>query len=348
MSKKLEDPRLSFLQRIDLTQTRVKLSDEPILLLCGGIVPNEDKVSALHKNSLIDTAVKALSSLPIIKSMVGDSIKPRDTVRSLRHALIRHQLVSVGKTRFYIFRPEEITNWEFNGVFENLIKFEEELGYICSLIMIILESAGSIAELGAFSQIESLKDKIVVVKSNEFHELSFIELGLLRLVNSNRGDEDGVKRYPWLIGSPEDIGVDLPRDLTSSIEELLERQNKTQLWKQADRSHHIVLICELLNLFRALKKGELRDYLKQLNVLISESELRKKLFLLEEFGIIKKVPYGSDFYTRTSREFHRLHFHYKSDGAIDLMRLKTECMQFYKNDSSENRHRLKAIGKITK
>src|SRR5690606_5982796 len=99
-------------------------------------------------------------------------------------------------------RPEEITDWHADGVYQNLMEYEADLAGICSLVVIILESPGAIAELGAFSQLEDLSHRLMVITSDSFSQDSFIELGILRHIRS-KNNEGSVRVYPWTVPATE-------------------------------------------------------------------------------------------------------------------------------------------------
>ena len=174
------DPREKFIQGLELGESRVSFCGNPIVLLCGG------KVSE--------------------KSHPDDE----EVVASLR------QKLSKTETAFEFFRPEEITDWHSDGVYKNLIDFEKDLAGICSLVLIVLESAGAIAELGAFSQIEDMKQKMMVISSSEIKEKnSFIELGVLRhLVDANSGS---VRKYPWDMCEARGVFVSVEDEVVDDI-----------------------------------------------------------------------------------------------------------------------------------
>lgn len=311
-----KDPREIFLENVDLSSTRTKLSPAPIVLLCGGQTSGN-----------------------------GDDIARR-TAQSLRQAIHDYVLTTSTQPDFELFLPEEITDWEFGGVFEDLMSYEHELANICALIVIIIESAGSIAELGAFSQSPSLKKKIVAVKSSYINDASFIELGLLRHISSETDDRRNVKLYPWSVQHPHNISPTLPEDIVSEISDELELLSKTNQFDADNGAHILTLICELLTLFKALKESELLDYLNQASITITKSELKRKLFLLERFNIIKILGYGSKFYVRTEESFHTINFGYKNHFQTDSLRVVTECLSFYKQNQSKHKNRLRAIGMI--
>lgn len=307
MEKAFQDPRPALLSAIDIEVCKVELSDTPIVLLCGGPV--------------------------LIKERPDD---PIPAIASLRHA------VTDAKTPYEIFRPEEITSWLSDGIFKNLLTLEADLASICSLVVIILESAGSLAELGAFSQLPDLSKKIIAIRSNAFRDVpSFINLGILRHLTEN--ETSSVKNYPWDIKNPTNISDDVVNDIVLDIKEGLGRLTKSSKLKLTNSSHVVVLICEIIDLFSALKEYEILDYLVQIGVDITKEDLKRKLFLLKEFRLIKNEVYGdATFFIRSEEKYHRLRIAMKEGANKDALRINAECLEYY-NAEPKQRHRKKAI-----
>ena len=307
----MQDPRTNLLENIDISSIRIEFSGSPIVLLCGGKVPVKDR----HNDP----------DLPI---------------SSLRHAITN------STTEFETFRPEEITNWQKDGVFKNLMDFEADLAGICSLVVIILESPGSIAELGAFSQLDDLSKKLIAIKSADFNDApSFINLGILRYISENH--ESSVKCYPWELPIDPSIPPDIPNqlitDVCSDIQEELEELPKSQVLNRKKNTHIVVLICEIVRLFVALKESEIIVYLEILGVQIPKEELRRKLFLLERFTLIKREEYGGGkFYLSNSDAFHKIRIPLKDGKHIDSLRVTVDCAKYY-SESSKDRNRTRAI-----
>ena len=310
----MEDPRETLLSNIDLSKIRVEKTS-PIVLLCGGVVKEKERPSD--------------PDLPIY-SVRG----------AIKEAFPNYEL----------FRPEEIQHWQSDAVYQNLMDFEADLASICTVVVIILESAGSIAELGAFSQLEELSEKLIVIKSDDFNHPkyadSFINLGILRYLS--RKNEDCVKTYPWTVTDypdPLEIPPEIIGDIISDIQTKLDSITKEPVFKSKLRSHETVLIYELINRFIALKDSELINYLKIFGIDISKKTLHARLFLLKQFQLICHQDYSdSTFYLVTEENFHSLRLT-QLDGKIrELTRTRLECMEFYKqSDSHIDRHRKGAI-----
>ena len=313
MSADGEDPRLLLLASLDLPSCRVEFSDTPIVLLCGG------KVN--------------------FKTSANDPDPPQ---ASLRHAITNFH------TAFEIFRPEEIPSWHHDAVFKDLMSFELELASICSLVVIILESEGALVELGAFSQLPELSEKIVAICPNQFiNAASFINFGILRFISQK--NSTNVKSYPWEPTKPADISQEVVGDVATDIQQELDKLPQSQVLKVDRSSHVMVLICELLRLFTALKEHEIREYLELFGVKITRETLRGKLFLLQSFRLVKVQNYSDAFFFMRGKEnYHRLRLSPKEkDKPIDILRFETQCLKYYKN-STKQRNRNRAISQAAK
>jgi hypothetical protein len=199
-------------------------------------------------------------------------------------------------------------------------------------------------ELGAFSQLPELSNKIIAVCPEKFiGAASFINLGILRFIAATNAAN--VKSYPWEPTAAKDtILPEVVNDVASDIDEELEKLPKTQLLKVEQNSHVMVLICELLRLFSALKETEILEYLKLADVQVTQHELKGKLFLLQRFRLIKTQQYSDAiFYLRGSEPYHKLRMASKdASKPIDALRLEMQCLEYYQG-IPKHRNRNSAI-----
>jgi hypothetical protein len=304
----LPDPRLTFLQRINIQETRIEFDESHVVLLCGGRVPIKEHPEAAEP-----------------------------PIASLRHALIR-QTQSIE-----FFLPEEIDDWLHDGLFKDLMSFESELAAICSIVVIVLESAGAIAELGAFSQLKELSEKLIAIKSRDFdaahNNKSFINLGLLRFLDGAKGNS--VRSYPWDIRRPEHAEDIVVADVLADIGEEVSRLPKSALLNPQLAAHVAVIIYQLVFTFAALGEKEIQDYLLIFGVTTTRSDIRRKLFLLERFQILRREKYSdAEFFVLGRYGFHKLRLASKDEKKIDAFRTNAECLAYYKLDPKQrNRHR---------
>lgn len=305
----MKDPREAMLADLEISSCRIVHTDSPVVLLCGGSV--------------------------IIKERPDD---PDPRIQSLRHAITQTS------TEFELFRPEEITTWQEDAVFKNLVDFETELAAICSLVVIILESPGAIAELGAFSQLNELRDKLVVIKCSDFSEgenkNSFINLGILRHLKET--NNRSVKIFPWDIDNPHEIDNDTIIDAINGIGDSLAEIKETQVLKITKESHATTLVCDLIRIFVALKNIEIVQYASILGFDLSTDQVHRKLFLLEKFQLIKAVEYdGATYYCRTRSKYNKLRLSSAVGKRLEDVKITLDCMAYY--EKTKDRHRLGAI-----
>lgn len=303
------DPRLAFLASINLPESRI--SHFPgIIFVCGG--PRND--------------------LKYPPTSARDSI-----VRSLwkTHKAVAEQITEA----------EEVQDWLREGHYSNLIEFETDIADLASLIVLFVESAGSIAELGAFSVIPPIASKLLVfIRDNSYEQDSFISLGPIKHLEKIKAT---VRVYPWTLSKttrndefgPADIeSVDrLALDICNDISNALTKSPKSSAFNKKLPGHVMLLICDLVDISLALKLGEILEYLQNFDIRISEGELKKYLYLLEKFKLLEKKYYGDHYFIPTdSHAFVSFKFK-ESKFSHDRLKFKTDMAVYY-SDNDRTRH----------
>jgi hypothetical protein len=83
--------------------------------------------------------------------------------------------------------------------YKDLISFEEDIARIASLVLVIPESPGSLAELGAFAANDIIRRALRVIMQQRFeNDESFIRFGPIELLIKRHG-RDFVGFYPWRV-----------------------------------------------------------------------------------------------------------------------------------------------------
>ncbi len=110
----------------------------------------------------------------------------------------------------------------------------------------------------------------------------------------------------------------------------------------------MVLICQIVSLFIAVKESEIFQFLKVLRINTTNSELRSQLFLLTEFKLIKQVEYSdSRFYMRSKVDFHKLVISTKDKTKpFDELRFTALVSEYYFTNFSNHKNRCRAISKF--
>ena len=117
-----------------------------------------------------------------------------------------------------------------DNAFPDLFELENYLAHLADVIVLFVESPGSIAELGAFAASDTLRPKLLAVR-NTFYasEQSFIADGPIRKIwNTN---EESVQSYTW---DPEQL--DTPK-------------TKEEFGDVANRLTDILVDCTINNLY---------------------------------------------------------------------------------------------------
>jgi hypothetical protein len=106
----------------------------------------------------------------------------------LRDAFLRAAKTSGANYR--IILAEEAKPLTTEAGYNNLLSFRSDIAELVGLILLFVESAGSLAELGAFAALEEVAPKLLAVL-NDFHygQSSFVRNGPLKFLENEHGDE---------------------------------------------------------------------------------------------------------------------------------------------------------------
>lgn len=292
----VSDPREDYLSLISIEKSRVYLSP-PIIFLFGGKIDH----------------------LP-------------HPPKSVRCVLYNHILTKYPTLSNSLVIPEDFKDWLYDSVYPDLLTFESDLAETSSLVIIALESPGSIAELGSFSMNGGLRKKIIIIISEYHHkQSSFITLGPLRLL-----PEENIFSYPYnhiVIADSFDYYLD---DLVDNINRYLNGISKTENFNVKNNGHIALAMYELILMFKALKLNEIKDYLKIISISISTIVTKRLLFLLEKLSLITKNRLGNIDYYIPLKNSQRIKF--SSKGPKKLFDRNTALLgvsQYYTSSRKE-------------
>lgn len=300
----MSDLQTSLLSQIQLAKSRVKPYDG-FIFLCGG----QADIKSAKPTSIRDAICREFAK--------------SDTIERIRIA-------------------EHYKDWSHDAIYRDLVSFEQHLAELSSVIVLILESPGAIAELGLFSAIDTFRKKLLVfVDAGHYKQESFIRLGPVDFLEKSHSNQ--AECHAWLKreGGREtldrDIAEQLQPDLAEAITSRISNPESEEQFSGERWLHVALLICDLLNLFSALTIRELTDYLRVIGVERSESEVRQFLFVLEKMELLVMEPSSKQrFYICTDeRQFLKLHL---EDSRYDLDRFRSDVLtNFKKNDKKRFR-----------
>ena len=262
---------------------------------------------------------------------------------SVRDALQR-ELVKDSQLDAKTRIAEHYKDWSKDGVYSDLLDFENHIAQLSSVIVLILESAGSIAELGLFSAIEGFREKLlVVVETNHYNTPSFIRLGPIDYLE--KSFRNLAECHRWLDENHQldhHALADVPLELVASIKQRIKSDVPARAFDPKRWADVALMICELISLFSALTFKEIQAYIKNLSVNVADSQLHQYLYILERLEFIYMEPKGTQrFYvSRDERSFVSFDAKIKT---FDLMRFRLEVIESYER---EDKKRFRAIQEV--
>jgi hypothetical protein len=260
---------------------------------------------------------------------------------SIRDA-IQRELVKDPTIESRIRVAEDYKDWAHDSIYRDLVSFEKHIAELSSVIVLVLESPGSIAELGLFSVIEAFQKKLlIIIDTSHYQSDSFIRLGPINFLEKVHDNQAECHR--WLNAESRDFdptaAVDLQPELAESIRKRVASQTPERAFQPREWLDIALLTCDLLGLCSALTLRELGVTLESLSCPRRESELKQILFVLERVQLIAMEPKGDQrFYiSRNQNEFVKLSL---TDATFDLNRFRNDLLANYEK---EDKKRFRAI-----
>lgn len=240
------DPRSKFLKLIDLNRSRVLLAPH-ITFICGGPVD----ITATTNHSVRNMFMNASAEIS-------------------------------DKSEGFVL-AENFKDWQTG--YSNLSDFENDIASLSSIIVIILESPGSLAELGLFYANEKLRQKMIVVVHREHHQSeSFIKFGLLDPLEAIK--DEAVLVYEIDSADVDQIKMEEVQDIVKEVLQISDGIDDSSHFDRENLGHVIFLIFQIVDLFSILTAGELRNYLKEMNIDLPQKRISSALYILEKFRLI--------------------------------------------------------------
>ena len=194
--------------------------------------------------------------------------------------------------------PEVYDDWSEFNTYSDLLRFEEDLGYVTSVVVIFLEAPGSIAELGAFSQIATLNQQLVLVVFEKHHpKKSFISLGPLRQLESEGRSSVCVVPERPIAEFAEDIDV-----ILKPIDEKIKAAKVGRAVRGDDRQHQVILALDTITLLEVATFSEVKAALGHFSDPVADARVRQILYTLSKANLAASRRYGGiDYYYPISR-----------------------------------------------
>lgn len=259
----MSDQLDKFLAEIDRSKLRVRRPSK-FVFLCGGV---------------------------ILPDGAGPSVNLRDFL---------WRKMSVGSAGTAYVLAESAQQLYRDSGYSDLISFEEDIARISAVVLVISESAGSLAELGAFCSNPIISPVLrVLISETNFTQESFIRWGPVERVSLSGRDKVGV--FHWVTEpTPADLEASakpLYDDIVSFIDGHVASSPATMAYPDdsAVAVFYDILWCTYLA--EAITPVKLFEAVRRTHPALSQADFRKKLYTLRVAGWLKMVPYsGQDYY----------------------------------------------------
>lgn len=228
--------------------------------------------------------------------MEDDDAKPPKALRDAFHRAIKGTVQG-----FSIILAEGAKPLEADAGYTDLFQFESDIAQIVGLILLFAESAGSLAELGAFAALETVSPRLLAVLDDFYYnEVSFIRNGPVRYLENEHGEEWITVLERAHVGIGENGAITnlnaaaLAASVLPAIDKRLEMNARWVKFDPKSGGHVILLIVGLCQEYGALTITEIRSYLDILG--IEEPRLKNFTYCAQLVGWITKVRKGNHIY----------------------------------------------------
>ncbi|WP_305966866.1 retron St85 family effector protein [Marinobacter salsuginis] len=302
MGSKRENHPFNRLNDIDLGGSKVIL-DPPSIFVCGGLV-DITKPETLSVRELF------------FESMSG---------------------MGYGHFHDYCIQAENFKDYFENGHYRDLSEFENDLAHFASLLVIFLESAGAIVELGLFSNVPNLKHKLItVVNESHYNKDSFIKLGPLKSLSRDR--EGSVLVYDWDEKKPGSMDKSIIGFILNDIEEEIRKLNHKETFDKSNPGHVAFLVYEFTRLFMAVRLSEIKAFLESQGINYSDQRVKNIIYLLTISGYLQKKTIGRDSFYLSESTHKRIQFSLVDKSKrFDFEGIRIEASAYYRSQKNEDK-----------
>ena len=241
-----------------------------------------------------------------------------------------------------IFTAESINDWFREDYFRDLVTFETQVANLASVIVLFVESPGSIAELASFSQVPQIRERLLVFLDEHFYNKdSFIRKGPIQYLEDQGNDL--VHVYPWSSNNSasgtnfetsllKDFADDIANDINAKVKEMPNEET----FSEFNETHLTLLVCDIIRIARLLKIGEILEMMKKMGADVEQKDIRKYLFILEKLGLVERVPYKNHRYFRCRSNASFISYGFKPTAKFNEMtRWKFRIHKWFRENDTD-------------
>lgn len=218
-----------------------------------------------------------------------------------------------------IILAEQANQLYRDSKYRDLITFEEDIAHIASIILVIAESPGSLAELGAFASNDIIRKKLrIILKEEHANEESFVRYGPVERIKRDSDDYVGI--YPWRTNKRGRLILESARphkrEMLKFIIDQLSAVPKSELFSNLGAAEKFFLVYWIIFVCYAISHQQLYRIIKKVKPELEEREIRNVLFCLRLVGWINTCSYSSKIYFYTAYDHDPFDYAYNEGVAI--------------------------------
>lgn len=267
---------------------------------------------------------------------------------SFRDRLLGYTAINDSNLHDYFILAEKFKDYFKENAYPDLLVFEDDIANISSLIIIFLESPGSLVELGIFCNKPDLYKKLLIVapEGEVVNEDSFIYLGPLEYIKKKV--PSSVVIYPWPNDNVVKYDTDFLEDLCTNINEKLTLIPKTEQFNKNNSGHMALLISEIISICSPIQLGEIEIAVNTLGIDVSQKVISRYLYLLHKIEFINLLPYSSNKYYYPLKKDKKVRFGKTKDNkTLDNQQFFMKVRQsFITLDDPLSKRRVTALKRI--
>lgn len=176
----------------------------------------------------------------------------------------------------------------------NALQMEAQLANLSDMVLIVVESPGTFAELGAFSLSDPLRKKLLpIIEIQYFKSESFINTGPVRWIDNDSDFRPTLwvdfSRILETVDELNDRLGRLPKNTTARIPDL-----------SASPKHLLFFICDLISVFGPAPLTHVEYYVEKILGKAPTLSCATLIGLATAMGLVRKIthPLGSEMYYR--------------------------------------------------
>lgn len=187
--------------------------------------------------------------------------------------------------------------------FTNLLDLETYIAAVVQAVILIVESPGSMCELGAFIMVEEISKKLIVVVQGKYKNTpSFITSGAIKYFKEHQPNAQELG-YDWetdkatgVITAPPYATDAMLTEIPAAMQQVHAYHAKEKL-KRGELGHRIYLTLSFCHLLRAAKLIDIKRCFEFANIDIELNDIRNCIDTLIICNLLKMVPKGKlDYY----------------------------------------------------